>query len=332
MAKIVLGIGTSHSPLLTFDVDTWLERAQDDVRSTALNQSDGSIISYDSLLAERGPKYRSEASRSFLESQAARAEAALDILANEIEAIAPDLVIVVGDDHEELFRDGNTPSLAVFRGPQLVMHPMAQAIPNCPSWLLTALRGCAMDAPHRFEGSASFATLLIEGLMARGIDVASVSKVDDPVRAGLGHAFGFIIRRLLRDKPIPVIPILLNTYYPPNVVRPDRCYEIGRALQAVIANIPGNQRVALVASGGLSHFVTDEQLDRQVLEALRSKDSAMLRQLPVAALQSGSSEILCWVVAAGALEQLDQQWSEYLPVYRTPAGSGIGLGFAIWRT
>jgi hypothetical protein len=331
MAGIVLGIGTSHSPLLTFDVDTWLERAQDDVRSRTLNHSDGRTLSYDDLLAERGDQYGREASRASLQIQAAKAEATLDRLADEIASVAPDLVVIVGDDHEELFRDGNTPSLAVFRGEELVMFPLAKSIPNCPLWLLTALRGCAMDEAHRFPGDSRFAAALTEGLTAAGVDVASVSRIDDPLRAGIGHAFGFIIQRLFRSKRIPVVPVLLNTYYPPNVIRPARCLEIGRVLRSVIENLPDARRIAVVASGGLSHFITDESLDRTVLDALRTQDATTLGSLPIEALRSGSSEILCWVMAAGALDQLPHRWTEYFPVYRTPAGSGIGLGFAVWR-
>jgi hypothetical protein len=48
-------------------------------------------------------------------------------------------------------------------------------------------------------------------------------------------------------------------------------------------------------------------------------------------LRSGSSEILNWILAAGALEGLTADWTRYLPVCRTPAGSGIGMGFLIWR-
>jgi Catalytic LigB subunit of aromatic ring-opening dioxygenase len=125
--------------------------------------------------------------------------------------------------------------------------------------------------------------------------------------------------------------VLLNTYYPPNVMRPARCYEVGRLLRQAIEEIDGSARVAIIGSGGLSHFVTDELLDRRVMEALRTKDAESLRSIPLQALNSGSSEILCWIMAAGALESLDMAWSEYLPVYRTPAGTGIGLGFASWR-
>jgi len=34
--------------------------------------------------------------------------------------------------------------------------------------------------------------------------------------------------------------------------------------------------------------------------------------------------------AAGALERLPLTWSDYQPGYRTPAGTGTGLGFALW--
>jgi hypothetical protein len=93
----------------------------------------------------------------------------------------------------------------------------------------------------------------------------------------------------------------------------------------------GDLRVAVIASGGLSHFVIDENLDRGVLQAIAAQDAANLRSVPPQALRSGSSEILNWILAAGALEGLTADWTSYLPIYRTPAGSGVGMGFLIWR-
>jgi hypothetical protein len=61
-------------------------------------------------------------------------------------------------------------------------------------------------------------------------------------------------------------------------------------------------RVAVAASGGLSHFVVDEILDRRVLDAIKKKDAQRLRSLPRGALHSGSSEILNWVMVAGLSE------------------------------
>jgi len=47
-------------------------------------------------------------------------------------------------------------------------------------------------------------------------------------------------------------------------------------------------------------------------------------------LNSGSSEILNWIALAGAASPLAMQWSAYEPLYRTPAGTGVGAAFAIW--
>jgi aromatic ring-opening dioxygenase catalytic subunit (LigB family) len=168
-------------------------------------------------------------------------------------------------------------------------------------------------------------------LMDEGVDIASAAEVTDPVKAGFGHAYGFVIHRLLPKSQIPVVPIMLNTYFPPNVPRPGRCYDVGRALRRTIESLPQDKRFAIVASGGLSHFHTDSELDERVLEAMRTKDDDVLRHVPMAALRSGSSEILNWILAAGALEGLQMYWADYVPVYRTPAGTGIGLAFALWK-
>lgn len=332
MSQIVLGVGTSHTPLLTFDAQTWLTRAQDDLKSTTLNLPDGRFVSYTQLQAEVGDRYIEQSGLEHLSHQAERTQHGLDRLAAEIERVHPDLAIIIGDDHEEMFRLTAMPGVAVYYGAQLIMHPWKNTWPGeAPPWFAAAMRGYAMDAPHRFDGSPEFAKQLIDQLMRRGVDVAGASNIEDPETAGIGHAFGFVIHRLFGGRRIPVVPLLVNTYYAPNVVRPERCYDIGRALRRAIEAIPGNHRVMVVGSGGLSHFVTDEATDRRVLDALKSRDVESLRTLPMEALNSGSSETLCWVVAAGALEALDLSWSDYVPVYRTPAGSGIGIAFATWH-
>ena len=75
----------------------------------------------------------------------------------------------------------------------------------------------------------------------------------------------------------------------------------------------------------------DEDLDRAVLRALETADADALRALHPPGLRSGNSEILNWVMAAGALAGLEVTDSEYIPVHRTPAGTGVGLGFVIWQ-
>ena len=67
-----------------------------------------------------------------------------------------------------------------------------------------------------------------------------------------------------------------------------------------------------------------------VMKALREGDADTLTSLPTHRLNSGSSEIRNWICMAGAVEHLALRHIEYIPAYRTPAGTGTGLCFADW--
>lgn len=329
MAEIVLGIGTSHTPLLTLEAEDWPHRAQTDIDNQRLNLSDGRWISYDDLLAEVGPRYESEASPEILSQKEKRCQASLDKLRMEIEAAAPDILVIIGDDQSELFGMDNLPTFSIFYGDMVVTHDRWT---DGPEWVKTMGRGYAMEAVHSFPGAPDFARDLIVGLMDRHIDVASSSKVVDPHRAGFGHAFGFIVKRLLGERPIPIIPVLLNTYYPPNVPKAARVHDIGRAIREVVNAHPSQARVAVVASGGLSHFIVDEELDRKVIAGFQPDQASLLRDLPQEALNSGSSEILNWIMLAGSVDHLPMKWLDYEALYRTPAGTGVGAAFGVWAS
>jgi hypothetical protein len=150
---------------------------------------------------------------------------------------------------------------------------------------------------------------------------------------GLPHGFSFIIKRLYCNEPGPILPVLQNTCYPPNRVTPRRCFTVGQALAAAVAEWPGDERVAIVASGGLSHFVVDEDLDRTLLDGLQRKDPATLKSTPRHRLYSAASESMNWITLGGAMQDLPLQMElvDYVPVYRTPAGTGGGWAFARWQ-
>ena len=127
------------------------------------------------------------------------------------------------------------------------------------------------------------------------------------------------MRRLIsRLLAVPLIPVLLNTYYPPNTPTPARCYQLGQALRRAVEHSTEDLRVAVIASGGLSHFVVDETFDRALLDALRRKDAAFFRNAPLSKLMSGSSEIRNWICMAGAAGPLEMVWSSYVPGYGRP--------------
>lgn len=331
MARITLGIGTSHSPLLAINTETWPERAADDRRKLELFLGDGRVVSFDELNAEAGGQYAKEATADNFTKQAEMAQNALDALARAIQAAELDVIIVIGDDQGELFSRTTMPAFAVYTGEEIITHPKNEVDPDLPSWNREANLGYRMDTVHHYPAAPEMARALVDGLIARGVEVSIASEVLDPHEAGFGHAYGFVMDRLVGEREIPMLPVLLNTYFPPNVPRPARCYEIGTMIAEVVESLPGDQRVGVIASGGLSHFAVDEPLDRTVLRALAEHDGDTLSQLPYLGLRSGNSEILNWIMTGGAARGLEVTVSEYIPVRRTEAGTGVGLGFLVWE-
>ncbi len=329
MARIVIGMGVSHTPLLTLGAEQWIHRAEVDYKNPRLNMSDGRWLSYEALLAEVGPIHQDVVTAAVLSEKARRCDAALDRLADELEAARPDVVLIIGDDQSELFSSANQPVIAMFHGEDVVMKEKYGGAAS-PEWLQRVGRGYLMDRRHRVPGSPALALSLIEGLMDAEVDVASVASVPEDGEAGFGHAYGFIVKRLFKERRIPIVPVLLNTYYPPNVPTARRALAMGRALAAALRAAPQDLRVAVVASGGLSHFVVDEALDRRVLRAFAEGDAETLAAVPREALHSGSSEILNWIMAAGVLGASAVDWQVYEPLYRTPAGTGVGAAFVKW--
>ncbi len=330
MAKIVLGMATSHSPMQVLDVADWEARVLDEMKPTnrALFTLDGRQIIYDELKAERGEPYAHLCNPETFRKWSDDAGAAADHLAAELARVAPDVVVVIGDDQRELFSADNTPALAIYYGDEVITHQVDTT--KRAAWTRPLWPGYGMDRPRSFPGAPGLARELIERLMDYGLDVGACASVPHPEVHGFGHAFGFLAMRILGTPPVPMLPVLLNTYSPPNVPTASHAYEVGQLLRKAIEASDRDLRVAVIASGGLSHFICEEEHDRKLIAALESHDAGFLRSIPRAALLSGSSEILNWIAAAGALEQLNVSWKQYIPIRRSPAGTGIGLGFMIW--
>jgi 3-O-methylgallate 3,4-dioxygenase len=169
---------------------------------------------------------------------------------------------------------------------------------------------------------------VIAGLMERNFDITAVKALVGEQFEG--HAYSFIHRRYMGDRPTPMVPVFLNTYYPPNQPSPQRCFDLGLAIRDLVANFPEDLRVGILASGGLSHFMINEELDRKVVDAIKRKDHDTLTALQAKFLHSGSSEIRNWICVAAAAKDLKLDWISYVPAYRSRAMTGVGLCFAHW--
>jgi 3-O-methylgallate 3,4-dioxygenase len=358
MATIVLGIGTSHTPLLSLPAELWPAYAEGDRRNPELvYPPNGWTLSYEEALDYVAPevKGRYTGPEPFTE-WAHRCQTSLDTLSCTLRQAKPDITIVVSDDQDEWFYEGNMPALSVFWADTAPIVPRAGGPWRDPEVKAAIAKGygdVAMDVPV----PSTFGRYLIEYLIDHDFDVAHMRYVEeeyggrvarrypkqqgeiDAVREtpkhqqGLPHGFAFIVKRLYCNEPGPILPVFQNTCYPPNRVTPRRCFQVGQAIAAAVKEWPGDDRVAIVASGGLSHFVVDEDLDRPLLDGLQRKDAEALKATPRHRLYSAASESMNWITLGGAMHDLPLQMElvDYVPVYRTPAATGGGWAFARWQ-
>ncbi len=327
MAKIVLGIATSHTPMLNTPAKDWPSFIDRDGVREFLDK-EGNPATYEELLTRADPRAAPELTPERFAARHDEAQASVDELRRAVRRAELDALIILGDDQKVLFHEDHLPSFLVYYGETIRNVPLSPHFRG-PEWSrLATARYYEEKEPRDYPVASPLALHLIDQLIDREFDVSSSNGLAPG--EGEGHAHAFVRKRLMDNQSLPVVPVFINTYYPPNQPTPRRCYNFGRAIREAVESYPQDLRVGIVGSGGLSHFVVDEELDRGIIDALRRKDADALQSLPRKKLNSGSSEIRMWIAVGGAVEHLDMSWANYVPGYRTPAGSGTGLGFAVF--
>jgi 3-O-methylgallate 3,4-dioxygenase len=329
MADIVLGVGSSHSPLLNSPAEDYPKHAEIDASGRKLIDKSGRQRTYGELLEMADPAIKDQIRPHVLEERAARCTANIERLEKEIAGARLDALIVIGDDQHEQFFDENMPALLIYGGETIVNNPLSMPEEAPQWWRRARSQYHVSDEPREYPVAAGLANHLVRSLVEGDFDVSYSKRLARP--HGEGHAFGFVHQRLMRDETIvPIVPVALNTYFPPNQPHPRRCYDLGRAIAQAVRAYDGAGRVGILGSGGLSHFTVDEELDRMLLDAFRAKDAQILRTISPERLNSGTSEVRNWITVAGACEHLETRWQDYVPCYRSAAGTGCGMGFAVW--
>ena len=340
MAKIVYGFGTSHGPLLSTPPERWDLRADDDRKNPA-HPFRGSVYNFPDLVAVRDGEsdFETEMSLETRKERHARNQKALDVLAQTFAAVAPDVLVVVGDDQREWFHEDNQPSFSVYCGEQVINTALdPEKMKTKSPGIAAAMAGYYPPADVTYPVASDLAQMIVARAIEDEFDIAVTSRQPVGPRGivGIGHAVGFVNRRILKDRPMPIIPILLNTYFPPNQPKAKRCYEFGRSIGRSVAAWGGenaNKRVAVAASGGISHFVVDEEFDHRILTAMKNHDTKTIFSVPENWFRAGTSETKNWITVAGILSEtgLKMEMVDYVPAYRSEGGTGCGMAFATWR-
>lgn len=258
-----------------------------------------------------------------IEGYIERIDRGFEILRGKLAAYRPDALIMIGDDQGDLFRPDTMPAFCVYRGEDIWGSTSI-------GYLKEPIEGSII----RLRGHPPLADRILSGLMKRGFDpmfMSTVAGVGHPER-GMGHMVIFPAPKLMPELNIPVIPIIINEYFPP-LPSGKRCWDLGVALAEILADRP--ERIAIYASGGLSHDPggpragwIDEPLDRWVLERIERDQGRQLAELfafDSETLRGGTGEIRAWITVAGAMNRR-ATIVDYIKAHHAKTG----LGFAYW--
>ena len=329
MSDIVLGIGSSHGPLLSTPADQWELRARAD-RANKGHWFRGRTYDYEALLKERAPGFAGEVEPAVRESRFEQCRAALDTLGHRFEAASPDAVVIIGNDQREFFNPGLTPAITVYRGAEI--HNVQHMVEGQPG-LNIAEPANSPEEGAVYPGASALADHILDSLRNDNWDLAqSDTTPSGAPRGGIPHAYGFFYHTILKDRTPPSVPIILNVHFPHNVPKNRRCLDLGHALAKAVKTFDGYQRVAIMASGGLTHFVIDEEFDRSVMNAMRAGDEDALANLPESYFKVGTAETKNWLPVIAAMNAAGRKYHkvDYVPCYRSEAGTGNAMAFVYW--
>jgi hypothetical protein len=241
----------------------------------------------------------------------------------QIAAYKPDAIILIGDDQADMFNLSNNPAIAIYTGAE-------------PMWGRT---GYEWDKPTEqrskvvVQNHVELSQYLLRSLVKKNFDVANMARFQPAGRDGhgLSHMAARIAPELDPSGTIPVICVFLNEYFAP-MPSGERCAQLGRAIAEAFADRP--ERIAICASGGLSHYPSakdfnrgdiDVPLDTWVLERIQRNDVAALEHLfsfDSQALRSGTGEIRAWISVAAAMNRPGTVL-DYMTVFSTFTGAGF---------
>jgi 3-O-methylgallate 3,4-dioxygenase len=328
MAELTNAFGSSHGVMVTSDLYDWLNNFAEFDKTMNLVDLNGNKCRYEDLLQQTPNSASNLISPLAIASRFEKMKAALERLRQDIAGSALGALIVVGDDQNELFDSSNMPAFAIYCGDTI--HNSQRSSDYAESWVDRAKdRRLEPQEGVHYPVHADLARHIVRHLRQHNFDPAVLHRL--PEAKGESHAMSFVHRYLLRGVEMPIVPLFINTFFPPNQPSPSRCVQLGKAVASAVSCFPENINVGILASGGLSHFVLDETLDRGIVDAIVADDLDTLIKIPEEKLQSGTSEVRNWICVAGAAASLPLSWVQYIPGYRTPALTGTGLCFARWE-
>src|SRR2546428_12886275 len=218
-------------------------------------------------------------------------EALIDVvraMGRTLAAAAPDALVVIADDHLNVFSFDAVPALCVRIGRSVSRMVQDDAIE-----FDRALEGL----PERYLVHEDLANSILEKGLQSGFDFAASWS------APLDHAFLSPVSTLYGDRPVPpLVPFWVNCFVAPQPTA-QRCFAAGRHIARVVTE--GPWKVGVIATGGLSHFPelslarvgqSDIAFDRRVVGWMEAGNAGPLTPLTAEGLpETRAHERLSWL-------------------------------------
>jgi protocatechuate 4,5-dioxygenase beta chain len=242
------------------------------------------------------------------------AKKATDEMRWRLEAAKPDVILGFSNDHLLNWPINNIPELTVGIGEEHV---------GPADWYDEWL---ALDK-YRIPGHPALARYIVNEGARRRVAFSYLREMQ------FDDGFSVPMHYLNPYNAIPLVPISMNCTVPP-IPLPTRAYEIGITLREMLKAYPGAERVAILATGGLSHepggpryFWVDEEFDQWFLSMLATGDhEALLRECTLekmeAAGSGGTAELLAWITAL-AFTRGPADVLAYMPAVAWRSGTGM---------
>jgi hypothetical protein len=214
MADIALVVGYAHTPYLFGPPSMW-PQIRERIR--------------------RGKEIRSDLpteTPAELESKYQRCTQAFSKLREWIESSRPDVMIVIGDDQKEIFKS-YVAGFTVYVGEKVVGKKLPGRVRE-----VTGNQELISVANHQ-----RLAKEIVQGMANAAFDVAFFDESENK-EDGFGHAFQPPLCYLTPHLDLPVVPILVNCYYPPQPT-PERCYQFGLTLGNILREVKCVRRVVV---------------------------------------------------------------------------------------
>lgn len=327
---------STHGPILNTTPEEWLLRVPFDKRISHWYR--GKQYSFDDLAELRRHENLAEAiSIDERTRRHAECQQGVEALADLWEQHKPDVAVIMGNDQRELIAESMQPMFALYHGESFWQKPLDHHREEKLSPGIKETEWAYRpDEDVEWPGAPELASHMFRCAQAEGFDLTAIKEwpdtAEDHWHIGTPHAFAWIIRRVMRDDPVPILPVFTNTFHPPNQPTAKRCFEFGEFVRRVIESWDTDKSVAVFGSGGMSHFAINEELDHRVLDAIQARDKDTLTAVTQEELMQGTSELRNWISTAGIAfgTELHGEVIDYIPCYRTEAGTGTAQGFVCW--